>query len=110
MTYYIAGPMTGIEGHNYPAFEKATAHLRRDGLKVLSPHEFFPPPGEDFDPVLGRIQRLRKDVSFLSNCDATLLLPGWSESRGARMELNLALELGMRVYYFHNNEVVYNVS
>ena len=34
---YIAGPMTGIPEHNYPAFHAAVAKLRAEGYAVTSP-------------------------------------------------------------------------
>lgn len=101
MTYYISGPMKGVVGHNYPAFERATAALRGMGLRAVSPHEFFPPPGGDIViDAAERLQRLRRDVRELAKCDNIVLLPGWSKSRGAKLELMTALELDMGVHFF----------
>lgn len=104
MTYYISGPMKGVKGHNYPAFERATKALRGMGLKVVSPHEFFPPPGADETiDWQERLMRLRRDIVTLPSCQAIVMLPGWSKSRGARLELNTAMELDMAVHFFTDN-------
>jgi len=39
------------------------------------------------------------DLEWLRCCDAILMLRGWSESAGARVERKRAVNLGMTVYY-----------
>lgn len=38
LTYYLAGPMTGLPEYNYPAFGAAVKTLSEEGILVLSPH------------------------------------------------------------------------
>ena len=40
---------------------------------------------------------MRADIKALCDCDEIALLPGWENSTGAHVELNLAHRLGMRV-------------
>jgi len=89
---YIAGPMTGLPEHNFPAFHAAAERLRKAGWKVINPAENF---GGRTD--LPRERYLREDVAQLVRCDAIALLPGWEESRGAKLEYLLARELGLKV-------------
>lgn len=54
-TIYIAGPMTGLPGYNFPAFHaKAAELLRHHGVSV----EFVPAAlaGDDSDYPLGQVQ------------------------------------------------------
>ena len=39
------------------------------------------------------------DLTWLEACDAILMLPGWTRSRGATLEHDHALRRGMRVFY-----------
>ena len=44
MRVYIAGPMSGIENSNFPAFHAAAAELRALGHEVVNPAELNPDP------------------------------------------------------------------
>lgn len=87
---YIAGPMTGKPELNFPAFERAAASLRASGYEVISPHEVNPDKGMPWAACM------RRDIPELCKCDAIALLPGWEESKGARLEMSIAQALGMR--------------
>jgi len=89
---YIAGPMTGLPEHNFPAFHAAADRLRQAGWDVVNPAENF---GGRTD--LPREDCLRADVALLVDCDAVAVLGGWEDSRGAKLEYLLARELGMPV-------------
>lgn len=87
MRIYIAGPMSGIEGLNHPAFHAAAARLRHAGF-VVENAEPCPNPTWDDWMVLSLDQ--------LARCDGVALLPGWSLSRGAGIEFSEALRAGKR--------------
>jgi len=89
---YIAGPMTGLPEHNFPAFHAAAKCLREAGWEPVNPAENF-----DGRTDLPRETYLRADVALLAQCDAVAMLPGWEESRGAKLEYLVAWELGMNV-------------
>jgi hypothetical protein len=85
--------MTGMPNLNFPAFHAAAARLRASGLDVVNPAEL-----DDADPApLEWHQYLRRDIAQLIECDSLCLLPGWEKSKGARLELHIAQELGMQV-------------
>ena len=94
--WYLAGPMTGIDQNNYPAFAAAARDLRSMDVQVVSPHELV-------DPALNLSWQalLRCDLEVLTrDCTGIILLPGWSKSRGARLELATALALDMPVLFY----------
>lgn len=89
---YISGPMTGMPSHNFFAFHAAAERLRKAGWDVVNPAENFQGRTD-----LPREMYLRQDVALLAGCDAIAMLPGWRESRGARMEYFIAREIGLDV-------------
>ena len=119
---YVAGPMSGIPQFNYPAFLEAAARLREHGLEVLCPAEMDTPEMQEaaLASKTGNISDLAdtgetwgdvlaKDVKLVSDVvDEVCLLPGWVDSRGARLEAFVALSVqkpvsvlvdGTRRYY-----------
>lgn len=99
---YISGPITGIEDKNRPAFEAETIRLRKLGYQVVNPLEVC--EGEE-DALTGADlwkHCMRKDIKAMMDCDALALLPGWLFSRGARIEWDLAVNLGMKIYLAHD--------
>lgn len=93
--WYVAGPMSGIEGYNYPAFEQAVGMLRGRGFSVASPHELDEPGHVPGDWSWG--EYLRRDLKMLLDCDGVVTLHGWEQSRGASLEVDVARRLGMPV-------------
>ena len=92
MTIYIAGPMTGIRDLNFPAFHAAARALRGAGFDVVNPAEVCPDTGMLWPDCM------RRDIAVLVRCDAIALMQGWMDSRGARLERHIAVQLGMTVY------------
>lgn len=89
MRLYIAGPMTGVPEKNFPAFASAAKWLRARGHDVVSPAELTLEDGHPW------AYYMRRDIAALVTCDGIALLPGAAESKGARLELHIALELGL---------------
>jgi len=94
---YIAGPMTGYDDFNFPAFHAAAAFLRSLDFDVINPAENF-----DGDQSLGWQTYLREAVKQVSESDGIVLLPGWKASKGARLERHIAIELGLEVTTLDN--------
>ena len=92
--YYISGPMTGYPEYNYPAFRAMASRLRVDGHACFDPSETF---GGKTD--LPRHEYMRMDVQALLESKAVIMLKGWSKSRGALLEHEIALELGLPIEY-----------
>ena len=75
---YIAGPMTGIEKYNYPAFNAKAAELRALGHHVENPAENPVPDCGSWEAYM------RMAITQLMTCDEIHLLPGWTGSVGFR--------------------------
>lgn len=88
---YLAGPMTGIEGFNFPAFNEMAANLRTCGFTVENPAEHGVVEGAQWEDYMAY------DLTRLGLCGVIALLPGWELSQGARLEVMIAEHLGMRV-------------
>lgn len=101
-TYYLSGPMAGYPHNNFPAFEVASKQLRDAGLKILSPHEVAGPEGSDQNEENTTwAAYLRRDlIPMLHLAGGIILIKGWPQSRGARLELHVALSLEMPVWYY----------
>lgn len=81
--------MTGYPEFNFPAFHEAKSRLKKLGFKVCSPADFGPEgTWEDC---------LKRDLRYVVKCDAVVTLPGWRQSRGAKLEVHVAKALGMPV-------------
>ena len=93
MKIYLAGPMTGIEEFNYPAFHAAAKRLRAEGHTVFNPAEI---DGGAADK--SHAYYMRVDLRALVDCEAIMVLPGWLDSRGARLEVQIAVECDLPLY------------
>ncbi|UFQ02213.1 DUF4406 domain-containing protein [Pseudomonas fitomaticsae] len=93
---YLAGPMTGFEDFNFPAFNKMAAELRAQGYVVENPAEHGVVDGADWADYMAY------DLTRLGLCGQVAVLPGWENSKGARLEVHIARELGMPVVNAHD--------
>jgi hypothetical protein len=120
---YIAGPMTGRQYYNLHAFEKAQREWRLRGHEASTPFEhnnvvWRRVYGRDFDPAADRCDygdpmladMFAEDIAGLCRADAIVLLDGWRDSRGARVELHTATALGKRVFLADGTELDVRVT
>ena len=83
--------MTGLPQHNFPAFNAEATRLRALGYDVVNPAEINPHQDKPWH------QCLREDLKALCDCDALVLLAGWTGSQGAHLELHVAHRLGLGI-------------
>ena len=106
---YLAGPMRGLEAHNFPAFHAATHDLRSRGYEVWSPAEREEALG--FNPTRDTAKPLREymriDLPALLDCDMVYVLPGWRDSQGATLEVQVAEACEIPVLDYETDEVVF---
>ncbi|AYN58509.1 nucleoside 2-deoxyribosyltransferase [Arthrobacter phage Liebe] len=101
MKLYLAGPMSGYEEWNYPAFLAGAERLRAAGYDVVSPAEIE--LAEGFDPATPASDytsadyyaAMRRDIALILDVDGVALLPGWDRSKGARVEAAVASAIGI---------------
>lgn len=113
LSYYLAGPMTGLPEYNYPAFTAACEYLRKWWkLEILSPHEVPWPEGclsvDDAQNKMG-IEPLWEYMmgatrELLERASGVILLPGWYTSRGALAELSIVREAQLPTYFLDTDE------
>jgi len=98
---YISGPMTGLPNLNMEAFNNAEDKLRKAGWSdIRNPARLAVNEYEN----LPRSLYLRADLRQLLDCQAVLLLRGWQQSKGARLEALIADEVGIRRVYEEKQE------
>jgi hypothetical protein len=100
---YVSGPMTGYPDYNFPAFHGMEAVLSALGYHTLNPARNF--NGEHGHP---REDYMRLDIQNVLQADAVVMLPGWTQSVGARTEVMVAHQLGLPLFeasYVDNEQV-----
>lgn len=111
---YVAGPMTGYDAFNYPAFDAARDLLVSEAWNVINPADLDRVNlGIDFAAMTGKEDLghlshdfARQDISSLLITDAVFLLDGWRASTGATNEACIASMLGVPVYELSTREKV----
>jgi hypothetical protein len=96
-TGYLAGRMTGLPNYGYDEFHSAARILRESHYSIHNPAEHF-----GGDQSLSRSEYIRRAMLAVMVCDYVVVLPGWEESPGANLEVDLAIELGMPVYQYNS--------
>jgi len=100
MKIYLAGPMRGLPEFNFPAFFAAAKDLRKRGWEVFNPAErdlnrdHFNPKTDAAKPMAYYMQY---DLRAVCRSDAVVVLPGFRKSKGARLEVHVAREIGIPV-------------
>ena len=95
-TIYIAGPMKGLPELNFPAFYAAEKQLQREGWSTINPARFAhvfgdAPTGRLLDAVC------ESERAAIPHLDAIYLLDGLNTSRGALLELSVAIQHRLEV-------------
>ncbi len=112
--YYLAGPMSNIPQFNYPAFFRIAEKLRARGLTIQSPAELDSP--ETVAAALASIDGslgsgvvngetwgdfLARDVKLIADkVEGIIAMPAWHKSKGARLEVFVAMLAGKPVYIY----------
>ena len=87
---YVAGPMSGYPGFNYPAFIAAEDELMDAGYAVLNPARN--PACDSWDGYM------RAAIAQVIQADGIAVLPDWQMSAGAALEVHIAHALRVPVH------------
>lgn len=105
MIAYISGPMRGLPNYNFDAFNLVASDLRERGFQVLNPAENF-----GGDTTLAWETYMRQDVEDVIGADFVVVLPGWENSVGAKIEVTLATSIGTPVYDYATYIACYDLE
>jgi Domain of unknown function (DUF6378)/Domain of unknown function (DUF4406) len=94
--------MQGLPEYNYPAFFQAEEQLNKhfQGTAVIHNPARIDELYHQKVRLHNREWYLQRAIKMLMECDSVCLLKGWRLSPGARLEVELAKELGMSFYEF----------
>lgn len=92
MKFYIAGPMAFKEDNNREAFERMEKRLIELGYEVLTPLKNGLPTDAH------RKFHMKADIQLLLQANAVMMLKGWQDSHGARLEHGIAQEIGLQIF------------
>tara|TARA_R110002051_G_scaffold274653_1_gene335354 strand:+ start:206 stop:529 length:324 start_codon:yes stop_codon:yes gene_type:complete len=95
MKIYISGPISHDPNHE-KAFTTAEEYLIFLGYSVVNPVDI---PEKAFTGADRDVKRwhyfMKESIKLLMDCDQIYMLEGWEDSRGARLEQKIAMELAM---------------
>lgn len=92
MKVYISGAISNRDPEEVrKEFERVEKLLSSLGLEAVNPL------ANGLTDAHTWREHMRADLHLLLECDKIVVLPGWRESKGARLEVFVATELGMEV-------------
>jgi hypothetical protein len=98
---YVSGAMSDLPDLNWPKFDYVSEELRQQGYDVVNPADIA--RGLSIpDSIQGEkryIIYIKADLKALIDCDCIYMLSGWEGSRGANMEYDLAVTLGLEIIF-----------
>lgn len=113
MKVYIAGPMSGKEDWNFPAFFEAEAQLKALGHEVINPahndgetvEEALASAGSPERPNNSWSYYMKRDLPHVLGVDAVCVLPDWQSSKGASLEVEVAEAVGIPLVILRNGNL-----
>ncbi|MBS7122699.1 MAG: DUF4406 domain-containing protein [Dysgonomonas sp.] len=85
---YISGPISGLPFEKVEqAFNDAEIRLQEEGYEVVNPLENGLTKDHSWK------EHMKADIKLLMECDTIYMLKGWTGSKGARIEYQIAVLL-----------------
>jgi uncharacterized UPF0146 family protein len=97
MIVYTAGKYSGNVDENIANARKVAIELWEMGHAVICPH--LNSAHMELDCKATWEDYLNGDLEIISRMDAIVMLEGWEDSKGAKMELDFARKLNIPVYF-----------
>lgn len=95
---YLGGPMSGYDNFNYAQFNNVAKILRSMGFTVINPAETA-----GGDQSLPHSKYMEIDLNYIRTVDAVIFLPGWRQSRGAKIEAVVAAAYDKPTFEFRQD-------
>jgi hypothetical protein len=96
LKYYLSGAITC-----QPDF-KVYFKYYEDELRYWGITDIFNPAAIDWPYDAEWETCMKHDLKILMDCDVLVLLSNWKKSRGAKLEVRIAKELGIRIVMVHD--------
>lgn len=90
-TYYLSGKISGTEDHARRHFAEAKKHLESLGYAAVNPFDNGLTSDDTWE------KHLAVDILDMQTCDGIVQLRGWEDSRGARLEHEIAVLLKLEI-------------
>ena len=95
MKIYISGKISGLPIKNViEKFKWHAGFLEMKGYEPVNPIDVSP-----FDETKDWSDYMVDDIAALLKCEAIYMLKDWGQSRGARIEYQIAKELGLQILF-----------
>lgn len=96
---YIAGKVTGLSRLEVVAkFTKAESEWKQKGYEVINPIKIVKSKKTEWEDAM------KICIKEMMNCDTVYALKDWNKSRGAKVEIMLALSLNIKVSFENLSE------
>jgi hypothetical protein len=90
---YLSGPISGRHTLEYLSHFNSCEKKLKGTYEVINPTKIKHKPPHTWENYM------KRDLKSMLECDTIYLLTGWEHSNGARIEFNLAKELGMIIIF-----------
>lgn len=89
---YISGPIAHYELEERKEVFKCAANLLKSmGYEPVNPFENGLDQDDDWH------DHMKADIAMLCNCDGIFMLPKWFESKGCKLEFDVATSCGLTI-------------
>lgn len=92
---YVSGKITGLYLPDaIKNFKETSKKLEKLDFEVINPMELVKKQNG-----WKWIDYMKKDIKLLIECDAIFMMDNWVNSKGAKIEHDLAIGLGLKCFY-----------
>lgn len=98
---FISGPMRGLPNYNFPKFDAIEKLLKENGYDVVNPAHISRSYKES--TILNNKDKfnemVERQLTELRKCNLMLVLDGWENSAGVKVEIEEALKNGICITF-----------
>lgn len=98
---YISGPITGQKDYE-EKFNEVENFLKPICKEIINPVRIIKNYVKEINIHLIKIpwsRLMRVDLIHLCTCNSIIMLPGWSYSKGAKLEYDIAKALDFKIFF-----------